>query len=100
MQSALQCRVNCAAVLALPLLMLLDNTDNAHDAVALYYLAFVTDFFNRCSDFHLYSTPRLGPGPISFAPPRAHIIYIDTKCVPVSGRKVKLHTLPGHQEES
>src|SRR5665213_784875 len=68
--------------LALPLLVLLDNADNAHDAVALYYLAFITDFFNRCSDFHLYSTPRLGLGPISFAPPRAHIIYNGTKFVP------------------
>jgi hypothetical protein len=59
--------------------MLLDYTDDAHDTVALYHLAFVTDFLNRRSDFHLSQTPRLGPGPIPYAPPRALPLFISVQ---------------------
>jgi len=38
--------------LTLPLLVLLDNADNAHDTVALDYLTLIADFFYGRPYFH------------------------------------------------
>src|SRR5215831_2187277 len=41
-----------AMVLPLPLFVLGVHANHAHDALTVNDFAFVTDFFNRCSDFH------------------------------------------------
>src|SRR5579875_2540530 len=43
--------------LALPLLVLLDDADDANDPVTLDHLAFVADFLDGCSNFHDITLP-------------------------------------------